>query len=308
MTNWSILLCLWLHSGFLLWCMSDFGPLVVLRHWHISMYFQEICVSWACTHSMFIKVTRAFLFLFSITVFVSAYLTCHVSWTHVCNILRWTGVHVFGLHFCSSDAKHQCLRLHGASFYPEGWHWFLCCFSYAFIFFTSYSGNPFDLIFSNIEQLKSYRSMHIRGAEFSFSLPRMLHAMTATRSVTKKQRFRYKQQEVNNVFATIFLRAWNFLRANWKVQKCQWPWLLPGLHISLSSQDALSHMASPVRPPPLSEAGAFFPPVIFLFGHHSNSREDLTSMAGFSFSAKKWMNNEAATSKANYQLFSLVPL
>lgn len=58
-------------------------------------------------------------------------------------------------------------------------------------------------------------------------------------------------------------------------------------------------MASPVRPPPLSEAEAFFPPVIFLFGHHSNSQEDLTSMAGFSSLAKKWRNSESATPEAN---------
>lgn len=98
--------------------------------------------------------------------------------------------------------------------------------------------------------------MHVIGAKFPFSLPHIQLWMPHV--AWQKVRFRDKQQGTR--FVAIFLKSSQLFKstANWKVQKCMCLCLLPGLHISLSSQDALSHMASPVRPPPLSEA--FSPP------------------------------------------------
>ena len=55
----------------------------------------------------------------------------------------------------------------------------------------------------------------------------------------------------------------------------------------------------------------YFPPycsdIFALLGHHSNSQEDLTSMAGFSSSALEREDKKATTPEANYLSFAGFP-
>lgn len=167
-------------------------------------------------------------------------------WTHVCNFLGWTGVHVYGLHICASYARH-CI------FLPWG---VALIFLLLFIHFLDF---PL-VIFSNIkQQLESYRSVHVTGSVHIF--PPTNSTSNTTCSVKKLRLL----ENNKHLLVAIFFKSLQLFKSTAKLKSLEIsvPVAAAGpSHFTVITTRSFTHGFTCTSSPSFRGGGPFSPPSV----------------------------------------------